>query len=124
MDVFVHADFPDGVAALEIVLSHQTVSVVVVAEDDSLACTPGQLSSELQAELRPASPRFWMSLLGYVLTDAWTMVSEAGAVDALHLRFREQCNTGMTRDIQIVAVASALRTVEFAVLREEWAVND
>jgi hypothetical protein len=112
-------DLPNWPGVIELTFDEFTTFVCIETEFDTLLCTRTLPESYRHSYTIEIPAGFWNSLIGWTLTEAWRMTNDRGYPDAIHLRFREQPNSGLYRHVQLWGICSSIRLWEFKVVREE-----
>jgi hypothetical protein len=116
-------DLPNWPGVVELAFDEFTVFVCVEPEFDTLLCTRNLPESYRRSYPVVMPLSFWKTVIGWTLVDAWQMRNDRGYADAIQLRFREQPNAGPYRHIQLWAICSSIRLLEFQILREDPPAN-
>jgi hypothetical protein len=113
-----HSDLPNWPAVIELMFDEFTVFLCAEPDYDTLLCTRELPDSYRKGYVVVLSAAFWDPVIGWNLAWAWQMRNDRGYVDALHLQFSQQPGAGPHRHIQLWVVGSAIRMMEFQVVRE------
>lgn len=117
VSMFAATSLPDQVAVVRLALGQSTVHVCVEPVDDTLEIwiePAGPCVEGMGVEL---SSTFWLPLIGWTLTSAWSMRNQRGYVDGLMLEFRQEPADTEARMVHLLAIASCIRISELVEAR-------